>query len=666
MKKHILSIILIVFSLAAFCQSNIQSLSGAWSFALDPLKIGADEGWSAPAFPDNKLDKVTVPHSFSVDKRYFFYTGTAWYFKKFDARPIGSGFRAFIKFDAVFYKCKVWLNGKVVGAHEGGYTPFELDVTNALKEKNVLSLMVDNSWDKTTIPGARAVDSNYNAAAAQVYPWINYGGITKPVELKIRPAVYISNIKIQADPDLKKGSAVIQVRAFIKNASASDITVILNADVSANKEKFAGLFKPVKIKISGNSSRELNLQAYLSAKHVKLWSHDSPSLYALALSAGNDTLKSNFGIRKIEVKGVQLLLNGQPIRMGGGNRPADHPDFGSIDPDSVLKKDLILMKSAGMELSRIAHHAVSNDLLDWADKHGMLIITEAGNWQLASSQMADPLMRGKFQSQMREMLERDWNHPSVFAYSLGNEFYSHKPEGQAWVRDMSAFVKNIDNTRLITFASNIVFRDYIKKPTDEASQYVDFISANVYANHAKWVAHIHELYPSKPIYISEFGMMLTPNKTEKDREVYLKDAIEAFRKTDYVIGASIWSFNDYLSRFPLSNADGYRAWGVVNAKREARGTYNLLQEEFSPALISVISFKDNRLILNIKSRSDFPSYNLQGYQLKAGSRTVQVKTLPPGASQQISIDIVPGEKPAYIELIKPGGFIIMKTNINNK
>lgn len=666
MKKHILSILLIIFSLAAFAQSNTQSLSGAWSFALDPLKIGADEGWADPVFPDNKLDKVTVPHSFSVDKRYFFYTGTAWYFKKFESKPIGPGFRAFIKFDAVFYKCKIWLNGKEIGVHEGGYTPFELDVTTALKEKNVLSVMVDNSWDKTTIPGARAVDSNYNAAAAQVYPWINYGGITKPVELKIRPVVYISKFKIQADPDLKRGNAVIQIKAFIKNVSASDTTITLNVNVSGSKEKFAGLFKPIKVNIAGSSSKEVNLQASMAAKSVKLWSHDSPSLYALALYAGNDTVKSNFGIRKIEVKGTQLLLNGKPIRMGGGNRPADHPDFGSIDPDSILKKDLVLMKSAGMELSRIAHHAVSNDLLDWADQHGMLIITEAGNWQLASSQMADPLMRRKFQSQMQEMVERDWNHPSVIAYSLGNEFYSHKAEGQAWVRDMSAFTKSLDNTRLITFASYIVFRDYIKKPTDEASQYVDFVSANVYANHSKWIAHIHELYPSKPVYISEFGIMLTPNKTEKDRVVYLKEAIEAFRKTDYVIGASVWSFNDYLSRFPLSNADGYRSWGVVTPGREPRDSYRLLQREFAPALITVLSSKNSKLILEIKSRSDFPSYTLQGYQLKAGSKTVQIKTLPPGASQEISIDFASGEHPEYLELIKPGGFIVMKTNIISK
>lgn len=660
LKQHILFILLIALSLASYAQSNTQSLSGGWSFALDPLKIGVIEGWTAATFPDHKLDKVTVPHSFSVDKRYFFYTGTAWYFKKFEAKPLQSGKRAFIKFDAVFYKCAIWLNGKEIGTHEGGYTPFELDVTSSLKDKNVLSVMVDNSWDKTTIPGARAVDSNYNAAAAQVYPWINYGGITKPVALKIRPSVYLSNIKIQADPDLKKGNANIGIKAFVKNTSASDTTVTLNIEVQDGEEKLNTLFKPVKVNINGNTSKELMLQANIPAKKVKLWSHDSPHLYVLQAYTGQDTVTSNFGIRKIEVKGAKLLLNGEPIRMGGGNRPADYPGYGSLDPDSILKKDLLLMKSAGMELSRIAHHAVSNDLLDWADKHGMLIITEAGNWQLASSQMADPLMRGKFQSQMKEMVERDWNHPSVIAYSLGNEFYSHKPEGQAWVRDMGKFTKELDNTRLITFASYIVFRDYIKRPEDEASQYVDFVSANVYANHAKWIAHIHELYPSKPIYISEFGMMMTPNKTEKDRVAYLKTAIEAFRKTDYVVGASIWSFNDYLSRFPLSNTDGYRPWGMVTPDREPRGAYAFLQQEFSPALISIISHKDGKLIVNVKARTDFPSYTLQGYQVKAGNKQVQLKTLKPGASQELILDVGAAEGNGYLELIKPGGFVVMK------
>jgi len=659
MKKCVCFLLLLLFSSGAYA----QTLSGSWSFALDPLKIGANEGWAAPGFPDSKLDKATLPHSFSVDKRYFFYTGTAWYFKQFEVNSIPQNSRAFIKFDAVFYKCRIWLNGKEIGAHEGGYTPFELDVTSSLKAKNTLSVMVDNSWDRTTIPGARAVDSNYNAAAAQVYPWMNYGGITKPVTLKIRPAVYLKNIKIQTDPDLKRGSAIIKIKAFIQNTSVSDTTLTLNLDVFNDAERVRKLFHPVKVSIAANATKQVILEANLSAKSVRLWSHDSPFLYQIAVHIGADTMKRNFGIRKIEVENARLLLNGKPIRMGGGNRPADHPGFGSLDPDSILTKDLVLMKSAGMELSRIAHHAVSTDLLDWADKNGMLIITEAGNWQLASSQMADPLMRGKFQSQMQEMVERDWNHPSVIAYSLGNEFYSHKAEGQAWVRDMTAFTKHLDSTRLITFASNIVFRDYIKKPEDEASRYVDFVSANVYANHAKWIAHIHELYPSKPVYISEFGMMLTPNKTEKDRVAYLKSAIEAFRNADYVIGASIWSFNDYMSRFPLSNADGYRSWGVVTPTRELRGAYPFLQEEFAPATITVRSFRDGKLSLSVKSRADFPSYTLERYQIKIGNKLIPISTLRPGESQELNIAIPAMDKPTYLELIKPGGFTIMKQNI---
>ena len=155
--------------------------------------------------------------------------------------------------------------------------------------------------------------------------------------------------------------------------------------------------------------------------------------------------------------------------MGGGNRPADYPGLGSVDPDSILFRDLKLMKSAGMEFSRIAHHAVPESLLNWADKHGMLIITEAGNWQMTTRQMSDPQMREKYKSQLKEMVERDWNHPSVIAYSLGNEFYSQKEEGKAWVRDMKEYVNKLDNSRLVTFASYMAFRDYIKKPEGEGN-----------------------------------------------------------------------------------------------------------------------------------------------------------------------------------------------------
>lgn len=627
-------IVLLVTWMIIGVSANAQSLNGGWLFAMDPLKIGEQDGWTEPGFPDSKLDKVTVPHSYSVDKRFFFYTGAAWYFRKFDAPVIKPTHKAFINFDAVFYKCDIWLNGTKVGSHEGGYTPFTLEVTQYLQQKNTLSVRVDNSWDTTTIPGAKTRDSNYNASAAQLYPWINYGGITKPVALQIRPADHLSPIKIEADPDLQKGTA----RVFIRTNGKL-------VNLYSGGKKIAANFKSVKG----------GLQTTLTAKDVQLWSHDDPYLYTAEVIGGEDTVRSNFGIRKIEVKNAQLLLNGRPIKMGGCNRPADYPGLGSLDPDSVLQQDLTLIKSSGMELSRIAHHAVSQDLLDWADKHGMLIITEAGNWQLSPKQMADPVIREKFRSQMKEMVERDWNHPSVIAYSLGNEFYSHRAEGQAWVKDMAQFARELDPTRLITFASNIVFRDYIKKPEDEASQYVDFVSANVYAKHAEWVARIHELYPSKPVYISEFGIMATSNKTEADRIKYLKDAIAAFRKADYVVGASIWTYNDYLSRYPQTNPDGYRSWGVVTPERKLRDSYYIIQEEFSPALIEILSRQNGKLTVRIKSRADFPAYTLKGYKVKHGNQVQNLPVMQPGDTQTLTFDA--GNAP--VELIKPGDFVIL-------
>src|SRR5437867_4179995 len=118
-----------------------------------------------------------------------------------------------------------------------------------------------------------------------------------------------------------------------------------------------------------------------------------------------------------------------------------------MDPMPVLEKDLGLMKEGCMELSRINHYPVSEALLDWADRHGMLIIEEAGNWLMTPRQLSDPLMRRKFESQMREMVERDWSHPSIFAWSVGNEFQSQTQAGKDWVKDMRAFTRSIDSTR---------------------------------------------------------------------------------------------------------------------------------------------------------------------------------------------------------------------------
>ncbi|OJY80969.1 MAG: beta-galactosidase [Sphingobacteriales bacterium 44-15] len=658
--KYISIVFTLLFPLLVKSQPTTDySLNGDWKFAIDPVKAGEEWNWFDENFNSSSFDAVTVPHCFSVDPRYMFYTGKAWYFKKFTS--VASAQRhTSLKFDAIFYKCKIWLNGIMVGEHEGGYTPFEFDITAQQRDTNVLAIMVDNAWDTTTIPGARASDDVARSNSSQMFPWINYGGLTRPVHLITRPDLYIEKVKIVAEPNLEKGNATVRLKAFLKNTSAATQKTVVSLSIK-NKDKTPGfVFKPVPIAVAAGQSITADITGALPAKDVKLWSTDEPNLYTAQVSIASDTLQTRFGIRKVEVKGTQLLLNGEAIKMGGCNRPLDYPGYGSMDPKEVLDKDLDLIKRGGMELSRINHYPVAEYLLDWADEHGLLIIEEAGNWHMSPAQMSDTMMRRKFQSQMREMVERDWNHPCLVAYSVGNEFKSHTEEGRAWVRDMKRFVRSIDSSRLITFASMYVFRTTIKAPEEEASQYVDFVSANIYGDHYNNLERIHKLYPDKPVYISEFGWRTDGVKSEADRIVLLKKAMADFRKCDYLIGASVWTYNDYFSRFPGTNPNGYRPWGLVEPDREPRAIYPAWQEEFSPATVELVK-TGNGSMLKIKARKDFPSYTLKNYQLRCNGKLYDISTLKPGEEETITVNI-PSQQ-AMIELIKPGGFVIMQKKL---
>ncbi|MGC3945813.1 MAG: glycoside hydrolase family 2 TIM barrel-domain containing protein [Chryseolinea sp.] len=672
MKKLFLFLLVASLPCLASAQQKRQSLHGEWQFALDPLDVGEHGQWFTQTFPRQRWDKVNVPHCFSIDGRYQLYTGTAWYVRQFTQSPLPKGYKAFLRFEAVFYKSAVYVNGKKAGEHEGGYTPFEVDVTDLLNGENLLAVKVNNAWDSTTIPGAKTRVAYENDNVGQVYPWINYGGINREVNLIIRPDVYVKQLKVVADPDLTKKTAKISVQVDVVGMSppvvasgttgkkpAKGLNNAPGIRITRDGKVVPVIFKSVGAPTTAEGIARFQLEGIVAAKDVKLWNQDEPVLYKAEVSMQSDTSRATFGIRKIEVKGTSLLLNGESIRMGGCNRPLDYPGHGSMDPTEVLDKDLTLIKSGGMELSRISHYPVSTQLLDWADAHGLLIIAEPGNWQMTPKQMSDPKMRAKFQAQFTEMMERDWNHPSVIAWSVGNEYPSQTPEGKAWTKDMIDFGRQHDASRLYTFASMIVWRDFIKAPEEEASQYVDFVSANIYGDHLKHLKHIHELYPDKPVYVSEFGLRTDGVKSEQERENHLSKAIKDFRQCDFLIGASIWTFNDYKSRFPGTNPNGYRPWGLVSPEREIRGMYVRWQEEFSPATLAFGKDPSGKTTITVTARNDFPRYTLRHYQLQCAGETFDIAELKPGESKTFTSNHSAGE----VSLIKPGGFTALKTSI---
>jgi beta-glucuronidase len=246
------------------------------------------------------------------------------------------------------------------------------------------------------------------------------------------------------------------------------------------------------------------------------------------------------------------------------------------------------MLADNMRMMRIAQWPQVPEVLDFADQHGMLIIAEAGNWNMGAWQMADPGIRALWQQQMREMMEQDWNHPSVIAWSVGNEYESATREGIDWTRDMRAFTLNLDSTRLITFASRYTASASVHTGADEGSQYSDFVSANIYVksnvDYGPRLDRVHELWPDKPVFVTEFGAWGEASPHDTERIAAFTAAVSAMKARTWVIGGAIWSWADYRSLYEGTPPDGIRKWGVVDFYRGHRDSWDALQKLFKTEL----------------------------------------------------------------------------------
>lgn len=686
-RRASIAILALVIPAIASARERVD-LNGAWRFAVDPVRRGEQNGWHQPALNVRDWAEVQVPHCWTVDPR-FPYTGSAWYRRSFSLPPRTSSRHARILFDGVFYRAKVWVNGELVGAHEGGYTPFQFDVTDVLRpsSENTLAIEVDNSWDTGTLPGARIGSRPQD----QVYPWMEYGGIVRPVALVLTDPLYVAHQRVIATPESAAGGAVIEITAHVANASDQPAKVRLGFAIApagepratGSREQNDGL--SLEAVLPPRSRTPLATRTHLDRGQVRLWDVDHPSLYNLRtrLWRADRTLADepdavSFGIRRIEATAGQLRLNGEPIRMGGGNRHADHPRFGSMDPPEVVEADMRQMKRANMTLCRISHYPVSALLLDWADRNGMLVIEEGLNWQLTEAQMDSDDIRHNFQRQMREMIERDWNHPSVIGWSVGNEYPSETPSGLRWTKDMADFVRAIDRTRLLTFASDRAGSPKITTPDDEGSRFVDLVCVNIYEDYAGKLDRIHSRWPDKPVMVSEFASPGHTKPADCDYGAYFRDMMATFRGRPYVVGAAVWTYNDYRSRYPRTDPDGYRRYGAVTAERQPKATFELFASEFSPAAIedaraSADAVDGGRVVVScsIRARPDFPSHPLRDYSVRfqvldAGgdsfaTRSAPLPALGPGDSHPLNARFELSGSPmpaiARIEVIRPTGFV---------
>jgi len=568
MRNLFVGTICLCFFLPAWASDRIDLSGLGWTFrtTLEPTPV-----------------EVNVPHCWPTMEKYRTYIGDAIYEHDFSSPSIQKGQVVRLHFDAVYDVATIWLNGRRLDTHQGGYTPFEFDVTKLLKAgENHLTVEVNNAPSISTIPALATShpSKDYPAYGAvgkgSIVGWMPYGGIVRPVSLLVTDAVYFREIKVEATPDLHTGIAAIKVRVRLHNGGATSVMAKIGGSVAGLSVHFP------RTQVAAGEDAEIFWTGTLTQAH--LWSVRDPYLYDATLQIPGDSMSTKLGIREVRVQGTELLLNGKPVHLFGANRVSEDPVEGLRESDAIVNRDMTDMLAANMRMMRIAHYPQAPALLDFADAHGMLLIAEAGNWNMSAWQMADPEIRALWKKEMREMMEQDWNHPSVIAWSVGNEYESFTKDGIDWTRDMRAYTLGIDTTRLISFASRFTQEPVVKTGKDEASQYSDFVSVNIYGDYAKRFDRVHELYPDKPVFVTEFGKMGEPGKHDPERIKDITTAVKAMKARPWMIGGSLWTWADYRSLFPGTPPNGIRNWGVVEFNREHRDSWDAVQKLFATEL----------------------------------------------------------------------------------
>jgi len=618
-----------VFAVSVAWGATRIELNGEWQFRTDPSGQGQQLGWSKQAPPNTET--VRVPHTWNIG-RYDDFEGTAWYFKTFD---LSEDFRAKhveLHFGATFYKARVWLNGTELGEHQGGHTAYFFDVTPALKRANFLAVEINNQPTVESIPGwAMKLHASQNLW----YDWWHYGGIVRDVWLSVNEPALIRRQEIRVKVEGRTAS--VNDRIFLENFSRRPIPVKLVVKASPPEGSPAVATAEKSLTLArGKTDATLALRI----EPVKLWHFDDPNLYRMEgelLDARGNSLDSrsdNFGARAIEIRDRHLLLNGEPVRLTGMARHEDSPWEGLAETAGTIRRDYDDMKELQMTLTRPVHYPQHPRVLDYCDRHGILLIPEIPMWQFSGKQMSDPKVIALAQQMMREMIEADSNHPSIFAWSVCNESATDTPGGQAYFKTMRDLIKQLDPDRFVTYADDRIA--FVENPAANAASLADFIMMNEYfgAWHGPGsllpgvLERVNRNYPDKMVVISEFGTpgVFAPDSRSADklRVRVIHDQLAELGKHDWIGGAILWCYQDYKSHRNLwpGQRQGFVDHGVVDENRQRRPSFRVWQVENRPARVSLgWKFGADRkpagfgAAVERRRPDEIPSYTLHNYRV---------------------------------------------------
>lgn len=555
--------ILVLLSYAAAGQSGpVQnnkarvalSLNGKWNHIVDPYENGfydyrrkafdASASGKGGFFDDiTNTDKselieynfdyspaLNVPGDWNSQvEKLELYEGTVWYRKMFNMSP-DKGKKYFLYFAAANYEAHVYLNGKKLGAHKGGFTPFQFQIDKHLiSGENSVVVKVDNTRKQDEIPTINT-------------DWWNYGGITRDVFITETPQSYIADYKIQ-----------------LSAADRGTIEGYIQLAGNTQTENVRVQIPELGISLQAKTDASGKAHIRIPARKISYWSPENPKLYAVTIRSAADQLEDRIGFKTIETKGQDILLNGKSVFLRGISIHDENPLLaGRLRSQGDMRMMLQWAKELGCNYVRLAHYPHSEDMVRLADEMGLMVWAEVPVYWTISWDNPDTYNNAK--QQLTDLISRDKNRSSVIIWSVGNETPLSE-QRHTFMGNLISHARSLDNTRLIAAALEVHRNGTEVIVDDPLGEKIDLVSFNEYAG---WYwggtpdeigkYHFNIKY-SKPVVVSEFGADALGGFYADDKTKFSEEYQEALYESQIALlstikglrGMTPWILADFRS-----------------------------------------------------------------------------------------------------------------------
>ena len=578
-----------------------RSLNGLWQFSLDAEGVGRTEGWWNR--PLASAREIPVPASYNdifADAKVRDHVGDVWYQTQFRVPSRWAGERIVLRFDSATHRAVAWVNGTQVVEHEGGYTPFEADVTDVVEPgaENRVTVVVNNVLTWQSIPPGYVEETPEGRRQFYFHDFFNYAGLHRTVWLYTTPTSYVSDVTVVTG--LSGSTGTVNYRVETVGAEGSEVRVALRDAEGAEVARATG------------SSGEL------SVEDVHPWRPGEGYLYDLTVElwgtgeAPIDVYSLGVGVRTVQVDGARFLINGEPFYFRGFGKHEDSVVRGKGYDNAYMVHDFVLMEWLGANSFRTSHYPYAEEVLDYADRHGIVVIDETPAVGLNtgigggifggkpmktfSEETVNAATQDVHRQAIRELVARDKNHPSVVIWSIANEPESDTPESRAYFEPLAAEARRLDPSRPVGFV-NVMLAPADK---DVVSDLFDVLMLNRYYG---WYVNSGDLANAeraletelnawvkkhgKPIIFTEYGAdtiaglhSVTPIPwTEEYQADLLEMTHRVFDRVDAVVGEQIWAFADFATGFAIFRVDGNKK-GVFTRDRRPKAAAHLLRRRW--------------------------------------------------------------------------------------